>query len=122
MEEPTKPQRPPKEKKIKGHRSSVKRPKAVEKRELEPVNHKLTKFLEQLEGTADEKLERMGDIIYHYGEECFGVNIRRCNKATPAPAKSRREQEIERLVRERRQPRRQWKKASEVVRDGLMLL
>ncbi|KAL7833600.1 hypothetical protein AOLI_G00285600 [Acnodon oligacanthus] len=64
----------------------------------------------------------MGDIIYHYGEERFGVNIRRSDKATPALAKSRRQQEIERLVRERRQLRKQWKKASDAQREGLMLL
>jgi len=73
-------------------------------------------------GTAEKKLERMGDIIYHYGEERFGVNTRRSDKATPAPAKSRRQQEMERLVRERRQLRKQWKKASDAEREGLMLL
>lgn len=46
-------------------------------------------------GTAEKKLERMGDIIYRYGEERFGVTERRSRKATPAPAKSRRQQEIE---------------------------
>ncbi|XP_061105463.1 olfactory receptor 1F1-like [Conger conger] len=112
--------------KIKGHRPSVKWPKAVEKREWETVNNDLTKILEQQVGTAEKKLERMGDIIYHYGEEHFGVNIRRSDKATPAPAKSRRQQEIEGLVektsRERRQLRKQWKKVSDAERDGLMLL
>ncbi|KAJ8016035.1 hypothetical protein DPEC_G00002950 [Dallia pectoralis] len=63
----------------------------------------------------------MGDIIYHYGEERFGVNTRRSEIAKPAPIKSRRQQEIERLVRERRQLRKQWKKASEAEREGLML-
>ncbi len=122
VEEPTQPQRPPKEGKIKGHRLSVKWPKAVEKREWEIVNNDLTKILERQVGTAEKKLERMGDIIYHYGEERFGVNTRRSGKVTPAPAKSRRQQEIERLVRERRQLRKQWKKASNAEREGLMLL
>ena len=120
VEEPTQPQRPPKEDKIKGHRPSVKWPKAVEKREWVTVNNDLTKILQQQVGTAEKKLERMGDIIYHYAEERFGVNIRRSDKSTPA--KSRRQQEIERLVRERRQLRKQWKKASDAERDGLMLL
>ncbi len=122
VEEPTQPQRPPKEGKIKGHRLSVKWPKAVEKREWEIVNNDLTKILERQVGTAEKKLERMGDIIYHYGEERFGVNTRRSGKATSAPAKSRRQQEIERLVRERRQLRKQWKKASSAERESLMLL
>ena len=64
----------------------------------------------------------MGDIIYHYGEERFGVNKRRSGKTPPAPAKSRRQQKIEILVRERRQLRKQWKKASDAEREGLMLL
>ncbi len=71
---------------------------------------------------SEIKLERMGDIIYLYGEERFGVNTRRSDKATPAPAKSRRQQDIERLDKERRQLRKQWKKASDAEREGLMLL
>ena len=100
----------------------MKWPKAVEKREWETINNDLTKILEQQVGTAEKKLERMGDIIYHYGEERFGVNERRSGKTPPAPAKSRRQQEIEILVRERRQLRKQWKKASDAEREGLMLL
>ena len=122
VDELTQPQRPLKEEKIKGHRPSVKWPKAVEKREWETVNNDLTKILEQQVGTAEKKLERMGHIIYHYGEERFGVNKRRSGKTPPAPAKSRRQQEIEILVRERRQLRKQWKKASDAEREGLMLL
>lgn len=45
----------------------------VEKREWEII-YNLTKILEQQEGSAEKKLERMGDIIYNYGEKCFGVN------------------------------------------------
>lgn len=40
----------------------------------------------------------------------------------PASAKSRRQQEIERQVRERRQLQKQWKKASDAEKEGLMLL
>ncbi|KAJ8397350.1 hypothetical protein AAFF_G00438990 [Aldrovandia affinis] len=69
LEPLTQPQRPPKEDKIKGHRPSVKWPKAVEKKEWETINNDLTKILGQQGGTAEKKLERMGDIIYHYGEE-----------------------------------------------------
>ena len=122
VDELTQPQRPPKEEKIKGHRPTVKWPKAVEKREWETINNDLTKILEQQVGTAEKKLERMGDIIYHYGEERFGVNERRSGKTPPTPAKSRRQQEIEGLVRERRQLKKQWKKASDAEREGLTLL
>ncbi|KAJ8392682.1 hypothetical protein AAFF_G00073560 [Aldrovandia affinis] len=122
LEPLTQPQRSPKEDKIKGHRPSVKWPKAIEKKEWETINNDLTKILEQQGGTAEKKLERMGDIIYHYGEEGFGVSKRRSGKALPTPAKSRRQQEIERLVRERRQLRKQWKKAFDAEREGLTLL
>lgn len=40
----------------------------------------------------------------------------------PESTKSRKQQEIERLVRERRQLRNQWRKDSDAVRDGLNLL
>jgi len=100
----------------------VKWPKAVRKREWEIINNDLTEILEQQVGTVEKKLERMGDIIYHYGEERFGVKTKRIDKAIPAPVKSRRQQEIEMLVRERRQLRKKWKKASEEEREELMLL
>lgn len=53
---------------------SVKWPKAVDKKEWETVNRDLTQILEEQGGTTQEKLERMGDIIYSYGEEHFGAN------------------------------------------------
>ena len=43
MDELNQPQRPPKEEKIKGHRPSVKWPKAVEKKEWETINNDLIK-------------------------------------------------------------------------------
>lgn len=116
----TQPQRPPREAKIKGPRPSGKWPRA-DKKEWETINNDLRKILEQQTGTAEKKLERMGDIIYCYGEERFGVTIRRSGKTQPASAKSRRQQEIERLVRERRQLRKQWKKAFDAEKEGLML-
>lgn len=64
VEEPTKSQRPPKEK-TQEHRTRVKWPKAVEKPQWETVNNDLTKILEQQVGMAEVKLERMGNIIYH---------------------------------------------------------
>lgn len=101
VEEPTQPQRPPKEEKIQGHRPSVKWPKTVEKREWEIVVNDLTKILEQQVGTAEKKLKRMGNLIYHYREERFRVKTRKSDKATPATTKSRRQQEIESLAAEK---------------------
>lgn len=101
------PQRRPKEDKIKGHRLSLKLPKAVKRREWKTANQDVTKVLEPQVGTAEEKLENISDIIYHYGQEHFGVNIRKPVKAIPPTTKSRRQQEIDGLVRERRELRKQ---------------
>lgn len=69
----------------------MKWPKAVEKKEWEMVNGDLTKILEQQVGTAEKKLERMGDIIYHYGEKRFGViEVERQNQHQPNPGGSKR--------------------------------
>lgn len=120
VDEPTQSQRP-RERTLE-HRPRVKWPKAVEKREWETVNNDLINILEQQVGTAEVKLERMGNIIYQYGVERFGVQGKRSDEATAVPPKSRRQQEIERLVKERRQLRKQWKKASDAEREGLQLL
>lgn len=47
----------------------------------ETTNNDLKEILEQQVGTAEEKLERIAGIIYHYGEECFGVSKGRERKA-----------------------------------------
>ncbi|KAJ8353668.1 hypothetical protein SKAU_G00212350 [Synaphobranchus kaupii] len=66
----------------------------------------------------------MGEVIYSYGVERFGVRSKnpRTQKEPSAQRKSRRQQEIERLVKERRRLRKQWKKATEVERKGLEAL
>lgn len=72
----------------------------------------------QLRGTAVKKLERMGDLIYNYGAERFGTAEKR-KKASSTPTKSRRHQEIERLVKERRQLKKQWRIAPEEEKEGI---
>lgn len=109
------------EKKIEGRKPGVKWPKAVNKKEWETINSDLTQILEQQVGTVAEMLERMGGIIYNYGEEHFRVEKGRGGKKLPTQTKSRRQQEIERLVKERRHEK-QWKRASDVEREGLMPL
>lgn len=54
FEEPTQPQRPPREKKIEGRKPGVMCPKAVNKKEWETINSDLTQILEQQVGTAVE--------------------------------------------------------------------
>ncbi|KAL6462518.1 hypothetical protein MHYP_G00289400 [Metynnis hypsauchen] len=64
----------------------------------------------------------MGELIYSYGRERFGVKDRKAKKEHAPPDKSRRQQEIERLVKERRQLKKQWKKTNELERGGLEAL
>lgn len=40
----------------------------------------------------------------------------------PRPVKSRRQQEIDRLVKDRKQLKKQWRKAIEEEKDGINLL
>ncbi len=78
----------------------------------------ISNLLGQLRGTAVKKLERLGDLIYNYGAERFGMAEKR-KKASSTPAKSRRQQEIERLVKERRQLKKQWRKTPEEEEEGI---
>lgn len=72
----------------------------------------------------ERKLDRIGEIIYSYKAERFGVKSenRRTQEEPSAHLKSRRQQDTGRLVKERRCLRKQWKKASEVERKGLEAL
>lgn len=62
----------------------------------------------------------MGDLIYNYGAEHFGAAEKR-KKTSSTPIKSRRQQEIDHLVKERRQLKKQWRKAPE-EEQGIDLL
>ncbi|KAK9981310.1 hypothetical protein ABG768_000861, partial [Culter alburnus] len=58
----------------------------------------------------------MGDLIYAYGVERFGVV--ESKRATPSiHTKSRRQTDIDRLVKERRQLKKQWRKATEEEKE-----
>ncbi len=74
-----------------------------------------------LRGGVERKLEKIGEIIYSYGTERFGLKRKdhSTQKELSAHLKSRRQQEIDRLEKERRHLRRQWKKATEVEREGI---
>ncbi|MDG2555567.1 hypothetical protein P7M41_26620, partial [Vibrio parahaemolyticus] len=78
-------------------------------------------ILSRLRGNAVEKLDKMGDIIYSYGAERFGVHERKRSERVQS-GKSRRQREIEKLVKERRQLRKQWKKATEEERERTNIL
>ncbi|CAM4720493.1 unnamed protein product [Leuciscus chuanchicus] len=112
--------RPVIEEKIQGRRPQVKWPKSSSKNEWATVDADLGAVLEGIRGTAEKKLERMSDLIYFYGAERFGTKEQR--KETPTPPMSRRQQEIEHLIKERRDLRKRWKKSSPEEREGIDLL
>ncbi|KAK0148023.1 hypothetical protein N1851_012272 [Merluccius polli] len=94
------------------------------KKEWGTIDIDLVHLLGGLKGGVERKLEKIGDIIYSYGTERFGVKHKDLStqKEPSARLKSRRQQEIERLVKERRCLRKQWKKATEVEREGIEAL
>ncbi|KAI3368020.1 hypothetical protein L3Q82_026848, partial [Scortum barcoo] len=67
------PSQPTAERKIQGRRPPIKWLKSHERREWESVNSDLCGFLDQLKGPADRKLDKMGELIYSYGDERIGI-------------------------------------------------
>ncbi|KAK0142425.1 hypothetical protein N1851_019804 [Merluccius polli] len=119
----TRPRLPAHRKKenMQGRKPLVKWPKSNSK-EWETINTDLSLILRNVKGSAENKLEKMGDFIYNYREEKCGVKdqVRKKNML-PAP-KSRRLQEIQQLVKERRWLRKLWRKATAEKREGINLL
>ena len=90
------------EKNIQGHRPQVKWPKSSSKKEWATIDTDLSNILDELSGTVVKKLERMGDLIYSYGAGRFGSKHQRKTETSSAPPKSRRQQEIESLVKKKK--------------------
>ncbi|KAL7834877.1 hypothetical protein SRHO_G00291350 [Serrasalmus rhombeus] len=118
---PFQPQ-PAVERKMEGCKPQIQWPKSCQKKEWEAIDSDLVCLLSNLKRDVERRLERMGELIYSYGRERFGVKDRKAKKEHTPRDKSRRQQEIERLVKERRQLKKQWKKANEVERLGLKAL
>ncbi|KAJ8413897.1 hypothetical protein AAFF_G00064950 [Aldrovandia affinis] len=111
------------EKNIQGHRPHVIWPKSSSKKEWATVDADLIKILDGVKGTVEKKLEKIGDLIYV--SRSGKVRTKQTGKKdmTPTiPPKSRRQQEIQRLVKQRRDLRKQWKRASVEERAGIDLL
>ena len=68
--------RPVREKNLE-QKARVKWPRANSNKEREAVNKDLSLIFSRLGGNASDKLEKMGDIIYSYGVERFGVQDRK---------------------------------------------
>ena len=79
-------------------------PISCHKKEWVTLDTDLVRLLEGLKGDVERIMEKMGEIIYSYGAERFRVRSQnpRTTKES-AQCKSRRQQEIERLVKEGRQ-------------------
>ena len=85
------------------------------------IDEDLIAVLRGLRGTAEGRLEVMADLIYNYGADRFGTRETKA-KAAPIVNISRRQKEITQLIKERRQLRKSWKKASEVEKEGINFL
>ena len=60
-------------------------------------------------------------VIYNYGRERHGV-CQKARKEKQGWTKSRRQVEIERLIEERTQLKKQWKLADDEQREGISVL
>ncbi|KAL1279312.1 hypothetical protein QQF64_025985 [Cirrhinus molitorella] len=103
---------------MQGRKPLVKWPKSNSK-EWETINIELSLILSNITGSAKKKLEKMSDLIYIYGEEKYGVKEQERKKDMPFAPKSRRLHEIQQLVKERRQLKKLWKKATVEERKAL---
>lgn len=110
------------EKNIQSHRPLVKWPKSNSKKEWEKIDADLIKILDGINGTAEKKFGKMGDLIYSYGAERFGIKATGKHKASLTPPMSRRQKEIKLLVRERRELSKRWKKAPPEEKVGIDFL
>lgn len=105
-----KPRQPNREKAWE-QKARVNWPQAKDKNAWESVDRDLVMLLEGIKGTAKEKLERIGEVVYSYGLERFGSSSGKKGEIRQ-PCQSRRQKEIVELVRRRRQLRKQWRKAT----------
>lgn len=97
------------ERKMDGQKSQILWPKSFQKKEWGTVDSDLVHLLGGLKGGVERKLDKMGEIIYSYGAERFGVKSKNLStqKKPSGCIKSRRQQDMERLVKERRSLRKQ---------------
>ena len=102
-------------------KARLKWPRANSNKEWEAVNKDSAVMFGRLGGNASDRLEKMGDIFYSYGVESFWVQDRKRVERVHL-VKSRWQREMEKLVKERRNLRKQWKRATEEDREGINVL
>ena len=102
-------------------RNKLKWPKANEAEAWKSLDKDLSKSLEaKLHGSAEEKLNLFGEVIYQSCQVRFGEVAPKQRQV--GSEKGRREQEINLLVKQRRQLRKLWRKATPQEREGLKVL
>ncbi|XP_038130124.1 uncharacterized protein LOC119776004 [Cyprinodon tularosa] len=102
-------------------KNKIKWPKSSEAEAWRALDTYLIKTLqESLQGGAEAKLNRIGDIIYQTCKDRFGEIVSR--QRSIQREKGRREKEILQLVQRRRQLRKSWRKATLVEKEGLKAL
>lgn len=83
---------------MEGKKPQILWPKSCQRKEWETINTDLVRLLQGLKGCVERKLEEVGDTIYSYGAERFGLKVKkqRTQKEPSVQSKSRRHQEIKR--------------------------
>lgn len=112
--------RPAKERRLEQN-AKARWPRANNSSEWETVNGDLSGILGRLRGHVVERLETFGDVMYSNSLERFGVSAKRRGERVQI-GRSRRQREIEKLIKERRQSKKQWRKASEEETEGINVL
>lgn len=102
-------------------KAKVRWPRANNSNEWEAVNRYLSVILGRLRGHVVERLEKFGDVMYSYGIERCGVSAKRRGERVQI-GRSRWQREVEKLIKESRQLKKQWRKASEEEREGINVL
>ena len=102
-------------------RGKLNLPPAGAKEQWEKLDEELVLKLNALIGksTLEHKLDMYGDIIYSICRDTFGVKQ---PKTKTPPQKSRRQQQMESIRREKRKLKKRMKTASEFEKQGLLEL
>ena len=107
-----------------GKRPEILWPKSCQKKERATINSDHVWLLKRSERRCAKDDRKDWGIICTYSAERFRTSSKnsRTPKQPQAQPRSRRQQQIDRLVKERRSLRKQWKRASHIERKDLEAL